>query len=207
MPRVPIGNDVIDLDDAEIVDHHLRPRFVARVLATEERERLARTPDREKKELLWTLFAAKEAAYKVVTKLRGPIVFAHRSFVVGDDCVRFEELVLRLQLVRGPGFVHAIAFVGDVRPIAHVELIDAGEDASHAARRILRESLARSLGCATAELEIVRDEAPGTWTGRSPPRVLLRGSPLEVDVSLSHDGRFVAMAHEMVDQGVGSATM
>ena len=139
MRGVPIGNDVIDLEDVQIVDHHLRPRFLARVLAEEERDRLARTPDADKKRLLWTCFAAKEAAYKAIVKLRGPIVLAHRSLVMAParTSVRYRDLAVDLEIEDGQGFVHAIAFVMHERPIARVERVADDQELSLVARRTL----------------------------------------------------------------------
>ena len=62
-----IGNDVVDLGDAEVQPGATHPRFDARVFAREEREalRASGAPNR----LRWILWAAKEAAYKAARKL------------------------------------------------------------------------------------------------------------------------------------------
>jgi phosphopantetheinyl transferase (holo-ACP synthase) len=189
-----IGNDVVDLDDPAIVDHHLRPRFLARVLAEGERARVAASP--EPKRLLWSLFAAKEAAFKTVQKLRGPTVFAHRGFVVSADgaAVSYDDLSLPLVWTFGNGWVHAVVSTERGAPVAAVERLPDGEDPSVAARALLRRTLAPALACGPDDLEVVRDPAPGSWTGQGPPRLLLKGAPLDLDLSLSHDGRFVAFA-------------
>ena len=192
-----VGNDVVDLDDESIAGHHQNRRFIARVLAEPERARLESCSEMgAKKTFLWSLYAAKEAAYKAVEKLRGPTIFAHRSFVVAPDArsVRHLELALSLEVTEGVGFVHAVAFTGDVPPRTAIERIPEEADPSGEARRLLCKAIAESLGCSFEDLTVVRDEAPGSWTGRGPPRVLLRGAPIELDVSLSHDGRFVAAA-------------
>ncbi len=184
------GNDVVDLDDPQIAGTHLRERFVARVCAEPERVCLARSE--APKALLWSYFAAKEAAYKVVCKLGPTPVFAHRRFVVADDfkSVRFDEHALSLWLERGAGFVHAVAWKGARAPSARVAECKAGLEPGLAARQLLLAELGGGEG-----LEVVRDPKPGSWTGRGPPRVVRHGLPLEVDVSLSHDGRWVACAH------------
>jgi len=107
-----VGNDVVDLEDEEAIGAHLRDRFVQRVLAAEERERLSGDPEPHAR--VWAFFAAKEAAYKVAVKKRPETIFAHRRFLVAPDfgSVRFEDLHLSLQLVREDRFVHAIAFEG-----------------------------------------------------------------------------------------------
>jgi hypothetical protein len=62
---------------------------------------------------------------------------------------------------------------------------------------VLREIVAGVVGCAASEIDVVRDAAPGSWDGYGPPRLERHGARLEADVSLSHDGRFVAAAADV----------
>lgn len=74
----------MDLNDPRAVDRSRDVRFLERVFTREERERIRRSgrPDLE----VWLLWAAKEAAFKVISKLQGePPVFRHRAFQVTDD--------------------------------------------------------------------------------------------------------------------------
>jgi phosphopantetheinyl transferase (holo-ACP synthase) len=185
-----IGNDVVDLAHAPAP----RDRFVERVLCEEERARFEASGDQHG--LLWTLFAAKEAAYKAISRRDGPIVFAHRAFVVAADLasIRFEATVLTLEIDRTAERVHALAYSGN-RPTWAVAR--ASGDASEDARRLLRGHLAPQFQCRAEELAIIRDPTPGSWDGFAPPRVSLRGAPVAIDVSLSHDGGFVACAADL----------
>lgn len=182
-----VGNDVVDLDDPAIELSHLRERFVRRVCHDSELEQLARAPSRKVR--LWSLFAAKEAAYKAVTRLGLMPGFAHQSLIVSEDLrsVRFQDQVLSLEVtVEGP-CVHAVAWQGDRVPISHVETKPPEANPSVA----VRELVARRLG---EGHQVERAEAPGSWDGRGPPTLSRHGKPLPLDVSLSHDGRFVAFA-------------
>lgn len=187
-----VGNDVVDLEDPEAIGAHLRERFVQRILCQEEQERLRVAGD--PLSFLWTLFAAKEAAYKAAVKLDPTTIFAHRRFVVGADLgtVRFGALELSLIVEEGEGYVHAVAILEGREPRWRVGA--ATEDPSAEVRRLLCEDAAQIVGCAPAALEVVRDPKPGSWDGKGPPRLVWRGSgaPVGVDVSLSHHGRFVA---------------
>ena len=184
-----VGNDVVDLGDPQIAEHHLRPRFVARVCSEAERAR-ARDP-----QSLWSLFAAKEAAYKVLVKLGFEPGFSHREIEVAEDLrsVRWHGVSLRLRVEATAERVHAVAWEGEAEPSSGVEQTAEG-DLSLAARARLRGALARRLACDERELEVVREPREGSWDGFGPPRVLARGEPLGVDVSLTHDGRFVGYA-------------
>lgn len=82
MRRAPaVGTDVVELSTGRFRGRGCEPRFAARVLAASEAAavRAAPHPDLE----LAALWACKEAAFKVVTKLEGrPPVFRHAAFVV-----------------------------------------------------------------------------------------------------------------------------
>ena len=188
-----VGNDVVDLADAAIHDHHLRVGFIDRVLAPSEHGMLDRATDR--KVFLWSLFAAKEAAFKVTQKLRGATVFAHRRFVVAADLrsVRYDDLLLPLALKQESGFVHAVVGVNCPHARSAVEQISAAADQSRAVRSLCRRLTSGVLGCVPSELEIVRESTPWTYSGHGPPLLRLRGKDVGVDISLSHDGRFVAV--------------
>ena len=83
-PVIHVGNDVVDLEDPRTFGKAGDERFTARVLdaAGLAAVRGAEDPDLE----LWCRWAAKEAAYKVVSKLTGePPPFVHRAFVVAWD--------------------------------------------------------------------------------------------------------------------------
>jgi phosphopantetheinyl transferase (holo-ACP synthase) len=190
-----IGNDVVDLTDPAIVLHHQNERFVERVCSEEERPRVATARD------LWSLFAAKEAAYKAVVKLGGSPGFGHRSILVASDLasVAWSDLRLALQITGGVDHVHAVAWTEGVRPLVRVVRTEGSRgDESERARRVLRELLSTALGCPADEFEVVRDSSPGSWDGYGPPRVLRAGAKIDADVSLSHDGHFVAAAAVLV---------
>lgn len=183
-----VGNDVVDLDDVAPASVRLRERFVARVCAPSERELLARSSDPQ---LLWCLFAAKEAAFKVASKLGEVPVFAHRRFVVADDLrsvtwlrnrPKDERLTFSLRLEVDGRCIHAVAWLGAVEPVTVRAFTGARDDG----RRALLD--------ATGGDEIARAPRPESWDDLGPPRVLRAGAPLPIDVSLSHDGRFTAFA-------------
>lgn len=107
VPLLLVGNDVVDLDHRNCRGKSDDLRFLDRVLAPAERTLVAAAPDPD--HALWLHWAAKEAAFKVVTKLLGePPVFVHAAFGVeperGGDrgLVRYEGQALpwRVEPVR-----------------------------------------------------------------------------------------------------------
>jgi hypothetical protein len=193
------GNDVVDLGDPANASPHAR--FVERVFA--ESERAAIAGSRDPSLLTWSFFAAKEAAFKVACKMGPRPVFAHRRFVVDPSLgsVRFADLTLRLRIEREQDCLHALAWTEGECPFGIATAVDRGHDLGIAARRLVATSLARRLRCSPAMLAIVRDPAPEAWDSLGPPRLLRYGVPVPFDVSLSHDGRFVAFAACLAETG------
>jgi phosphopantetheinyl transferase (holo-ACP synthase) len=184
--RAVVGNDVVDLTDPTIAEHHNRVRFVARVCTEEEMARVASALD------LWSLFAAKEAAYKALFKLGRSPGFAHRDIRVGRGLrkVRWLGHELELSVTSDGNHVHAVAWSPSERPpIAMVARTEA-----QGARKLLCELVATAIGCMATELEVVRDPVAGSWDGFGPPRVHRAAIAIDADVSLSDDGSFVAAA-------------
>ncbi len=75
-----VGNDVVDLHDSENRPEALHARFDARVFTSDERAVLSASASVH--QLRWTLWAAKESAYKVARKLDSAVRFLPKDFVV-----------------------------------------------------------------------------------------------------------------------------
>lgn len=239
--RLLVGNDVVDLERVRTRDPRIHERFLDRVLSHAERSTVDADPD-----WLWPIWAAKETAFKVATKVRGEApVFAHRAFETTlrttpggwDGWVVWEDVRVRADVRRAPGVVHAVGVLDDPAspavdsgpvvtdtlrvglarmdaPAAPwsapledlLERFTAAErDAIHrlesaAVRIAAREALAEVLGVEETRLEIVC--APGS-TGRRPPHVRLDGRAAAADVSLSHDGPWIAWVCSLPDVAAG----
>jgi phosphopantetheinyl transferase (holo-ACP synthase) len=123
-----VGNDIVDLESPRTRGRASDERFVARVFEEAERRTIAASPEPDLE--LWCHWAAKEAGFKVISKLLGePPAFVHRAFVVtwseGADSeataahaapvVRAGEVSWRahralVSVALHPGGVHAVAF-------------------------------------------------------------------------------------------------
>ena len=189
-----IGNDVIDLLDPEISRHHERSRFVRRVCNDSEIERLAASEDPHR--LLWSLFAAKEAGFKVVAKLAPGIPFSPRRFAVDETSTRVthDGRRLFLQVTQDHDWVHAVARQGEGEPVWAVERRRAETGQSTAVRDLAARLAAEHLSLAPATLAVQREDDRRFRDDLAPPRLLCETQPLEVDLSLSHDGAWVACA-------------
>jgi len=189
-----VGNDVVHLSDPQIASHHRRPRFVERVCCEDEVRRvgLSDAPHR----LLWSLFAAKEAAFKAVVKLRPGIPFAHRRFQVATSLteVVYDDFTLRLRLTEGVEWVHAVATTPPSRPLFALSRGRGEIEQSAACRALLCRVVASRYTLPFDGLSIHRAKAPGSWDGYGPPELYLDDRVLPIDISLSHDGPFMACA-------------
>jgi phosphopantetheine--protein transferase-like protein len=192
-----VGNDVVDLGDPEADPAGLHPRFAERVLAPEERRAVRSSADPAR--ALWTYWAAKESACKVLRKLEGGAVFSPSSLVVEIEernggrlrgRVRCKDRVFRLEVEERAAWTHALATASP--PGSREALILTGvsrrpprQDPSAALRSATTAALSRRLGWAAGSLRIA---------GSRPPTLLLRGREAGVDLSLSHHGRWMAYA-------------
>jgi phosphopantetheinyl transferase (holo-ACP synthase) len=196
---VSVGNDVVDLADPETRLGGLHPRWGERVFCAAEREALdaSRSPHL----LHWALWAAKESAYKARRRLEPRAVFSPKDYEI-----ELPSLPAPVGVARGRAFHRGEAFDLEVR--LHGESVHAvatsedeagarvlwkvegtSGDPGVAARRLAVVALGSALGLDPAGLRIVR----------RPPVAIDGARRIEVGVSLSHHGRFVAFACTLAD--------
>ncbi len=201
-----IGNDVIDLQDPECRAEGRHARFDERVFGAGERARIAAAGAGDAERLRWTLWSAKESAYKAARKELPGMAFVPARLVARLDgepgqATRATVCLGRrrycVHLVAGAQYVHAVAHGMD-EPCEWPCVALQGEPAepaapSEAVRRLAIAELAPRLGVEPAELSIRR-------RGRV-PILCLRGRPVPADLSLSHHGRFVAFACRLASLG------
>lgn len=115
--RTFVGNDIVDLSDPRLEKAGGRSRFMERVFEPAERARVKAGGDLRRSQ--WSHWAAKEAAFKAVSKaLRNPPVFEHRQFVthLADDLteglVQYLDWEMALRLEQTDTAVHALAWAG-----------------------------------------------------------------------------------------------
>jgi phosphopantetheine--protein transferase-like protein len=232
-----IGNDVVDLGEPGVSGKERDHRFMDRVFTSEERERIlaAAAPTLA----LWKTWSAKETAFKIASKLREGVVFAHRRFeVVPADAweperlageaigqwatVYFDDLEIRVRWETALDYIHCI---GQLARHRDADALRANRDLVRRPRHVLsgiaREGHALGGILSRAERASVHStaserarllarrlmdrweqhlqgaEVVRLWRawGWSAPVISREGRPVPgFDVSLSHDGRFVAAA-------------
>ncbi len=212
----PVGNDIVDLKETGNCGKNGDERFIGRVFTPEERDRIAGASCPDK--LLWAFWAAKEAAYKAVSRDDPSIRSTPRRYSVVldgqeagktiDAAERSEDRFIgrvitpggeaALRIIVTDDYVHALAFAGEGDPSAvvhRVDVLDTGKEAGGASafvRRQLLLEMALRLECPVGDLAIRKERS-----GPGAPSVFLRGLPLAAEISLSHDGRFTAFAFRL----------
>jgi phosphopantetheinyl transferase (holo-ACP synthase) len=229
--RVRVGNDVVDLEEPRARGKSDSPAFLRRVFSPYEAEWIAEGRDSEDRDRrLWTLWAGKETAFKVLTKVLGaPPVFIHREFVchpaaggTGWGHVHWQGRSIGLTLQDSGDRLHMLGWASPSPPHAEllararIQLVDRAHptgtgpdddwqgfldlhfspreaDPIHSVpsalvRLAARRDAAEALGADESRIELICGEGP---KGRTPPRLLLDGDPIQLDVSLSHHGRYI----------------
>lgn len=216
-----VGNDIVDLNHPHAKEKSKDLRFLKRVfLPDEERQILA---SHEPDTMLWTLWTGKEAAYKVVQKDRHNVPSTPRLYKVSFD--EASELVsvpegktfsgavdtpvgtIRLRTFLTTEHAHSIGIFSPScdalrdRVVWAVERVyspeqaaSADEDESFHVRNAAKRRLSRCLKIGCDLIEIRRNRGV---RGLEPPYVYLHGRPAPIDISLSHDGAFIAYAFSL----------
>ncbi|MCX6129712.1 MAG: 4'-phosphopantetheinyl transferase superfamily protein [Proteobacteria bacterium] len=178
-----LGNDIVDLNFVD--DHHTR--FAQRILSPIEIDRF---PDASQNpSLLWSLWAAKESAYKAMRQT-AKIGFHHREFQVAADCqsIQYFEESLALKITQDGALIFALATdvpMTDVRSLfARFEHEPLPKDQSSIASNLLIELASQSLAIDPEELSIIHQDRI--------PKIQRQGKLLKLPASCTHHGRFIA---------------
>lgn len=221
-----IGNDVVDLAERSSAGKGRDARFITRICAPQEQRALERSPHPDV--TLWCLWSAKEAAYKIALKRDVDTVFAKQRFLTTDvptvaaesgfyeSSVDYEEMSIPVRWTVTGEYVHCVGYwpQGSITwedvlqavaplseptlqgPLSTQELSSARSVHSRRARLLAKRLLAHR---GFPDVEVVRERAADYWKA---PRLWRHGERLKnCDLSLSHHGRFVAVAVWVGGQG------
>jgi hypothetical protein len=193
----------VDLKEPANAGKSKDSRFLKKILTDAEIEfvKNAENPDTA----LWSFWACKETAYKVIKKSFPGAAFTPRRwqtvftgfqleyserevFIPGKDGVF-------IRLFSNSDYIHCLG--ADVLAVLdkldwRVEILPEEEtNPSLFSRHCLARILAKHLSLNFDQIKIIRKRQNGEL---QPPRVYVGGREIDIDVSLSHDGRFSAYA-------------
>jgi len=211
-----VGNDVVDLGNPDALGKSLDDRFVSRVFLPEEQRLIYRDSDPDC--ILWVLWAAKETAYKIISKFSPSVHSGPLKYQVNLEEVRWFPqrrpdlrsghftcqvetpvglLMIGAQTERH--YVHAFGSRGNQSSEGALHLkvfrLDhpcvRARNESDVVRNVLGRYLSRYWKIPFERIDIRRGLNDRGW---GPPVVYVDGTPAYVDTSLSHHGRYGAFA-------------
>jgi len=209
---ISVGNDIVDLGSPLAGGKSRDTRFLRRVFTAEERRSIARSPSPDR--ALWSLWAAKETAYKAIMKGSPTVSSAPRRYPVvlepqagGVPVEGFVETPrhpVRVRVFHHGDHLHCIGsagHAGDIPPLDSGIARSCGKKnalygqadrrASRHVRLLAAVAIAQSLGCRREEIAITSRRLAGEARC---PAVHIRNRRQPMDISFSHDGRYVAFA-------------
>jgi hypothetical protein len=209
---IHVGNDVVDLKTPEARNKSLDVRFIQKTLNRDEQQVVfvSAKPD----SILWALWAAKETAYKAVSKSIPDITSAPRCYPVTLDCgdrdaeafgaVYTPVGVVPVKIFFHSDYVHCIGGtgcsrnleeilfgLGEIRSDEEPFFYSLSERESLTARKLIKKRIASCFGRNPDDIHVVCENGPRS---HGPPKVCFKGQKGQIDISLSHDGRFAAYA-------------
>ena len=208
----------MDLRDPQNVGKSQNTRFINRVFTPEEQKLISHASKQDA--MLWTLWAGKETAYKVISKSYPSAISVPRSyrvsldlaeetdksgeFPVADDTVTgfvdtpYGKVYIKIFITSD--YVHCIGTTSALEEIDslvwHVDRISLNSEAlpdyeSMFVRRALKKHLAGYIDHNPEDIDIRREKCSN---GLMPPFVYIGGRKAGLDISLSHDGMYTAHA-------------
>ena len=186
-------------------------RFINRVFTQGEKKQILNSVDQDV--MLWSTWAGKESAYKVVSKSCPAVSSVPRAYEVSFDgdvtklnrncsgCYTISGVVetshgsIPVRIFQTYDSIHCIATTGASEAIDSViwgvQHIGSGLVESVIVREAASKHLSLYLNWNPDEIEIRRLKGP---RGLGPPIVYVKDRKAGVDISLSHEGEFVAYA-------------
>ena len=208
----------MDLTDPRSKGRSLDTRFIDRVFTLQEQEQIMNgvSPD----VLVWSLWAGKETAYKILRKVHGNVTAAPRRYEVKmsisendrDDnrscisggVVKTPYDTVSIKIFTEADYIHCIGVTGTEQLMRSViwgihkgelregeENIYSPETASVEIRKMATRGIATYFQEDIENIAILRFKGPD---GLGPPKVYIRGKEAILDISLSHDGQFLSYA-------------
>jgi phosphopantetheine--protein transferase-like protein len=207
----------VDLISQPNIQKSTDSRFLKKILTDTEIEQVRSSSDPDA--ALWSFWACKEAAYKVMRKKTSGAAFVPRRWFVryqadlnssdglhpwpngyrdGEVIISPSDTVY-IRLFSFPSYTHCLAADAPEavsRIVARVDRLPEPEnsqtDPSGYVRMKLIHCLAVALGLSEDDMRIVRETKSD---GLGPPLLYISGVQSAIDLSISHDGCYVAYAY------------
>lgn len=216
-----IGNDIVDLDLPDNLEKIRDRRFLDRVFSDSERNFIEQHQDHGN-DVLWALWAAKESAYKALSKGMPDIPSTPRRYRVvfsvlapdGTDSsdgqvqktgpnkdsiwtgnVKTPAGNVFCQALLTPDYVHCLAVTGGfLQEKRMISQVLKWNEQQDPSVTLRRAVIQRIADTALLNSSAIEIKRHSTPKGLGPPCVFVHNQPSTIDISLSHDGRYGAFA-------------
>jgi hypothetical protein len=195
--RPSIGNDIVDLLAPEPVLH---PRYVERVFTAKEQDFVS-----QGRSNLWLAWAAKEAAYKAVKRLKPDTHFTPQAFELDAEgnVVIYDGVQLPCYQTIDEDYVAVQCLSGklDWRYVHHwiTGISEVGGDLSGSPSVAVRSFASRCIGKLLNVAPTQLTFPIFRTTGSLIPCLSVRGVPSRHLVSFSHHGQFLACSFKLAE--------
>lgn len=201
-----VGNDIIDLAETP-EKKHTQSKFMKRVFTASEQNFVKNHFVSQTETRLWMLWAAKETAYKLCSKLVESPTFIPRQYVItplelktqqGLFLAHSQHHQFDILITWNADFVHAIGTYGSTNTqkdnfdkIHYKTSQTTSQDLSKAVRIDLKAAISKYYLFSISDISIIRDVKDNRM---QPPILLVKKKLSNFDISLSHHGRWIAWA-------------
>jgi hypothetical protein len=206
-----VGNDVVDLTDPGNIGKGSETRFIERVCTPLEQKHVLNSAAMDL--ALWSLWAGKEAAYKVITKIHPDAVSTPKRYEVfledlktgwtRDGFVTTPHGRIDIRVSAAEQYLHCLAvspqsgsldhLVWSVQPLPP-DREGVTVNPSLSVRQAVSRHLSVILQVSSGDIEIRRCHPT---SGCRAPVVYCQGARTAIDLSISHDGAFIAYAFSL----------
>jgi phosphopantetheine--protein transferase-like protein len=194
MKPLSIGNDIVDF--SALKDKHLDGRFRKRVFTQGENNQIDSALNKAR--TLWSIWAAKEAAFKAyqgrhLSCVFSPILF-EVDLVKSIVCYQHQRIMIKVKTI-DEATCHCVALYGGKREdinrikISFKKHLDSNQ--SEAVRALAYDALDYGQNISIKRPPFVM---PDGRIKKSPPRFYAKETPLAIGLSLSHDGAYISSA-------------
>lgn len=197
-----VGNDVVDLREPANAGKSQDSRFLKKILTNAEIEFVQNAENQDV--ALWSHWACKETAFKVIKKIYTDTAFLPRQWQVifnkteskylDGEVIIPEKGSVYIRLFSNSQYIHCVgsdSLTALDKLIWSVDVLPEKEkiNPSLYLRYCIGQNLAKHFSLNSHQIKIKRIRENGEL---QPPRVYFNGRETNIDISLSHDGRFIA---------------
>ena len=188
-----IGNDIVDLAKAKTDSDWLRPRWVSKVFTQKEQDFVKRSDDKD--QMVWRLWSMKESAYKCSVQRKSfgrfnPLNFECSLINSNEGIIRSDTLKFFSTTHSSNRNIYSTATFTKNQSFFSKIIGSDDTSASQTSNKLKEELLIRisqKMGYDFCKIEIRKSL-------QKVPQVFFDGRKMDMNISLTHHGRFSAYA-------------